>query len=182
LNGQNFLNESLAIRRALGERWGVAVTLGSLGWSALLQRDFIRMSDLLEESLMIRTEIGDQGGTAWCLEKLAEASFLIAERLSGPQKNQVLCQAAQIYGAAAAMRISINSVIDPADQPGYQAILANVRSAVGDEDFETAWGKGLACLYKKQSISLCLPYGLPVAQICLRKSHSDRKTRWAFPA
>jgi predicted ATPase/DNA-binding CsgD family transcriptional regulator len=140
---KGFLNESLAIRRALGERWGVAVTLGSLGWSALLQRDFNKMSDLLEESLMIRKEIGDQGGTAWCLEKLAEASFLIAERLSGPHKNQVLCQAAQIYGAAAAMRIPIHSVIDPADQPGYQATLANVRSAVGDEDFEAAWDEGL---------------------------------------
>jgi predicted ATPase/DNA-binding CsgD family transcriptional regulator len=138
-----FLNESLAIRRALGERWGVAVTLGSIGWSALLQRDFIAMSDLLEESLMIRKEIGDQGGTAWCLEKLAEASFLIAERLSGPHKSKMLFQAVQIYGAAAAIRIPMNSVIDPADQPDYHAILSNLRSEVGDEDFEDAWEKGL---------------------------------------
>jgi predicted ATPase/DNA-binding CsgD family transcriptional regulator len=139
----SYLNESLAIRRALGERWGVAVTLGSLGWSALLERDFVRMCDLLEESLMIRTEIGEQGGTAWCLEKLAEASFLIADTLSSVHKNQLLRLAAQIYGAAAAMRIPIHSVIDPADQPGYQAILANLRRALGDEDFETAWDKGM---------------------------------------
>ena len=39
----SLLEESLAIRRTLGERWGIATSLGTLGWVALLQRDFAQM-------------------------------------------------------------------------------------------------------------------------------------------
>jgi hypothetical protein len=47
-------------------------------------------------------------------------------------------------------------VIDPADQPGYQAILANLRRELGYEDFEAAWDKGLE-MPVQEAIDLALP-------------------------
>jgi predicted ATPase/DNA-binding CsgD family transcriptional regulator len=139
----NFLEESLEIRRSIGERWGTAVSLGSLGWSALLQGDFMRMRELLEESLKIRIEIGDQGGIAWCLEKLAEAILLQQKNHTAYPQGSQLRFAVQVFGAAEALRTPLNSVIDPADRPAYQAILTKLRSEVGVEAFDTAWQEGL---------------------------------------
>jgi len=45
------LHEDLAARRALGDRWGVAMSLLSLGWMALGRGDAPRAEALLEESL-----------------------------------------------------------------------------------------------------------------------------------
>jgi predicted ATPase/DNA-binding CsgD family transcriptional regulator len=139
---KDFLNESLEICRSQGDRRGTAVALGSLAWAAQLDHDFTRMRDLMEESLVVRMEIGDSGGIAWCLEKLAEASFMKAEPLSVPERRRALLQAVQIYGAAAALRAPNNSVIDPADQPKYQAVIEKLRIEIGSEDFESAWQEG----------------------------------------
>jgi DNA-binding CsgD family transcriptional regulator/tetratricopeptide (TPR) repeat protein len=139
---KNFLNESLEICRSQGDRRGTAIALGSLAWAAQFDHDFMRMRNLMEESLTLRMEIGDPGGIAWCLEKLAEASFMKAEPISDFERRQALLQAVQIYGAAAALRAPNNSVIDPVDQPGYQAVIEKLRFEIGSEDFEYAWQEG----------------------------------------
>jgi DNA-binding CsgD family transcriptional regulator len=138
----DLLEESLTLRRELGERWGIAVSLGSLGWAALLQRNFERMRAMMEESLAIRMEIGDIGGTAWCFEKLAEATILQAQALPAPYSRQALRRAGQIFGAAAALRASLNSVIDPADQPQHDRILRELRRALSGAVLDAAWGEG----------------------------------------
>jgi len=126
------LQEGLDVTRKLGEKWGLAIVLGSLGWVALQQRDFIRMRALLGESLAVRLETGDRGGIAWCLEKLAQAASLRSQ----PQ------QAATVFGAAAAIRAPVASVIDPADQPEYERIVAGLRTSLGEEAFAAAWSEG----------------------------------------
>ncbi len=139
------LAESLELRRELGNKWGIAASLGSIGWVALLQGDLLRTRALLEESLEIRNEIGDIGGIAWCLERLAEAAGA---------ESQVERQV-RIFGAAAALRASIDSVIDPVDQPQYQKTLARALQKLGRPAFNAAWDEG-ALMDSDQAIRLAL--------------------------
>ncbi|HJS28691.1 MAG TPA: tetratricopeptide repeat protein [Anaerolineales bacterium] len=142
---ERILEESLALSRQLGIKWRTAASLGSLGWVALSLNHAARARAFLAESLEIRQEIGDLGGTAWCLEKLAELAGV-----EGRFKTQV-----KIYAAAAALRKSINSVIDPADQPEYERILARAEAELGEAADRAAWeaGSGLAV---EQAIALGL--------------------------
>ena len=130
----SWLEQGLALNRDRGDKWGVSTLLGSLGWVALRQRDFDRMRDRLSESISIRTETGDKGGLAWCLEKLAEAACL--------QGRTAI--AVEIFGAAAALRTPLGSVIDPADRLDYDRLIAELRSTLGDKAFAANWAKGEA--------------------------------------
>ncbi len=137
------LEESLALHRALGERWGVAASLGSLGWAALLQRNYPRMREMLRESLVTRIEIGERGGTAWCLEKLAQATIFQAQALPYPYRRQAFQRAVQVFAAASALRAPLQSVIDPIDQPDYERILGGTARWTGPgRHFEAAWEQG----------------------------------------
>ncbi|MEJ2303503.1 MAG: tetratricopeptide repeat protein, partial [Anaerolineales bacterium] len=130
-----FLEESLALRQAIGVKWGIGVSLGSLGWIALRKNDFQRARTYLGESLKVRRQIDDKGGMAWCLEKLGEMA-----QAEGRPEESIL-----IFAAAAAMRTSIQSVIDPADVPAYEALQEKLRDSVGANVYQAAWerGKGL---------------------------------------
>jgi DNA-binding CsgD family transcriptional regulator/tetratricopeptide (TPR) repeat protein len=136
------LQESLALRRELGDRWGIAASLGSLGWAALRQHDFERTHEMLQQSLTIRREIGDQGGIAWCLEKLAEAFALQALAFPASYRRRANRRAVRLFGAAAALRNLLNSVIDPVDQPEYERFLKDLRRTLGSKAYETAWNEG----------------------------------------
>jgi DNA-binding CsgD family transcriptional regulator len=122
--------------------WGIAGALGSLGWVALLQRDFSRMNRVLAESIAIRMEIGERGGLAWCLEKLAEAVVLQAQALPAQRRNLEYQRAARILGAAQALRRSVNAVIDPADQLAYENLRTMLRNALGEALFTDVWAAG----------------------------------------
>ena len=129
-----WLEQGLTLNRARGDKWGIGTLLGSLGWAALRQRDLTRANELLGESLRIRLETGDKGGMAWCLEKLAEAAHL-----QGRSETAVM-----IFGAAAALRTPLGSVIDSADRSDYERLIAELRSTLGDNAFGMNWNKGEA--------------------------------------
>ena len=63
--------ESLAIRRELGDKVGIAQSLNGLGNVALYQGDYASARTLHEESLAIRRELGDKWGIALSLSNLA---------------------------------------------------------------------------------------------------------------
>jgi predicted ATPase/class 3 adenylate cyclase len=131
---KELLEESLAIKRKIGDKWGIGVSLGSLGWIAQRQADYGRATAILSESLQVRHEIGDKGGMAWCLERLAEVALALrqAER------------SVRFFGAAAALRASIGSVIDPADQPAYERTISDLSDVLGQAIFAAAWDEGQA--------------------------------------
>jgi non-specific serine/threonine protein kinase len=128
------IQESLELRRQLGNKWGIGVSLGMLGWVAIHERDWRRAVSQLGESLEIRREIDDKGGSAWCLERLAE----VATAQGNFEK------AVRLLSAAAALRISIGSIIDSADQPGYQKMRTTLREGLGDGRFAEIWEEGRA--------------------------------------
>ena len=130
------VEESLELRRQLGNKWGVGVSLGMLGWVAMREEKWDRAVARLGESLEVRREIGDRSGSAWCLERLAAVAI---------EQGQAE-KAARLFGAASALRASIKSVIDPADQPAYDSKILSLRKKLGKERFTVVWdeGRGLA--------------------------------------
>ena len=100
---RRYLEEGINLRKMVKHKWGVAAILGMLGWTAQLEGNPIEAKKWYVESLAIRSEVGDQGGIAWCLEKFAEIA-----------SNQGLLEIAVVlFGAAAALRATIHSAIDP---------------------------------------------------------------------
>jgi predicted ATPase/DNA-binding winged helix-turn-helix (wHTH) protein len=65
-----FFEESLAIRRELGDTGGIAAALNDLGWVAFLRNDYTAARALSEESLAIWRELGDKAGIATSLHNL----------------------------------------------------------------------------------------------------------------
>jgi hypothetical protein len=98
------------------------------------EKNWERAIARLGESLEVRQEIGDQSGSAWCLERLAA----IAMAQGQTEK------AARLFGAGAALRASIRSVIDPADQPAYKSKIRSLRRELGRERFTIIWNEGHA--------------------------------------
>jgi hypothetical protein len=58
------LQEALAIRRELGDRWGIAASLNNLADVAHDQRDYSAARALSEESLQIYRQVGERRGNA----------------------------------------------------------------------------------------------------------------------
>src|SRR5271157_791987 len=139
-----FEEESLMLRREIGEKWGIAVSLANFAWIALHQDDFGKAGTLLLESLAIRREIEDLGGMAWCLEKLAKINILYGQKKSRLQSMGNLRRATRLFGAAAALRAPVGSVIDQVDQPEYDRDLEVLRTALGKEAFSNLWIEGEA--------------------------------------
>jgi non-specific serine/threonine protein kinase len=69
------LEESLAIRRQLGDAADVAVALSNLGTVAIHQGEMVMARTLLEEGLAIRRELGDKVGIAGALDDLGTAAI-----------------------------------------------------------------------------------------------------------
>lgn len=139
------MEESLEVRRKLGNKWGIGVSLGMLGWVAMRERDWDRAVTMLRESLKMRQEIGDKGGSAWCLERLAGIALA-----QGKMEKAV-----RIFGAAAALRSSIASVIDPVDQANYKRNINSLRAKLGGQRFKVAWDNGHA-MKMEQAIEFAL--------------------------
>ncbi|MEP6941975.1 MAG: tetratricopeptide repeat protein [Betaproteobacteria bacterium] len=74
LAARALLEESLAVRRTLGDRKGTAVSLNSLGALAYDLCDYPGARAQYEESLAIRRELGDQWGIAVSLNNLGNVA------------------------------------------------------------------------------------------------------------
>jgi len=138
------LEESLALRREVGSKWGVAASLGTLAWGTLRQGDLKQAVTLLAESLTLRRELEDVGGIAWCLEKLAEIALITGQRESSLRRDEDFQRAARLFGAAAALRESIGSVIDLVDQPEYERQIGIVQAHLDEATVTAAWAEGQA--------------------------------------
>jgi tetratricopeptide (TPR) repeat protein len=139
------LKESLGLRRELGDKWGSAVSLGSLGWAALEQGSLGQAANYLRESLALRRELSDRGGIAWCLERLAAVAL----------KERQFERAVRLFGAAASLRASMGSVIDPADRPGYEQALAALHAGIDPQKFAAGWTEG-STLGLEQAVEMAL--------------------------
>jgi len=138
--------ESLAIRRELGDRDGIGATLNNLGCVAFDQGDYDAARALRQESLVIRQEVGDRRGIAYSLEGLADVVAALGNSL----------RAARIWGATERLREEIRSPLPPKARPEYHQRVALARAVLGDDAaFDCAWKEGRA-LTLEQAIDLAL--------------------------
>ncbi|HZH34494.1 MAG TPA: tetratricopeptide repeat protein [Pyrinomonadaceae bacterium] len=69
-----YFTESLALRRELEDKSGVATLLTNLGMTVLRQGNYEQARNLIEESLHVFRELGDKPGTAVALGSLGRAA------------------------------------------------------------------------------------------------------------
>jgi len=67
---QTLTEESLALRREMGEKKGIAGSLHSLGFIASKRGDYPTARVLMEESLVLERELGDRRGIAYLLNSM----------------------------------------------------------------------------------------------------------------
>ncbi len=126
--------ESLAIQKELGDRWGSATSLMHLGIVACSQDDYGSARALHEESLTIEWELGNKVAIANSLEAFAS----LAKAVDQPER------AARLWGSAQALRQALGSPLPPHEREEYEYNLAAAREALGEEAFEAAWAEGQA--------------------------------------
>jgi predicted ATPase/DNA-binding XRE family transcriptional regulator len=137
-NASRWVTESLSLFTLLDDERGIAAARGTLGALYLRRDDLAQANALLSDSLRIRHHIGDRGGIAWCLEWLAEAALLDGTRPGGA------IRAARLLGAAVALRVAVDTPIDPVDLPDHERVVASVQTQLSDPAFVAAWEAGRA--------------------------------------
>ena len=126
------IEESVRVYKELGHRHGTAEALCALGRVATVQGDYETARARYEESLEIAREIDDKPFLASGLEGLAG--------LVGVQGERVW--AAQLWGAAEALRAVIGVPLPPAERAAYEQAVVTARHRLGERLFARAWAKG----------------------------------------
>jgi predicted ATPase/class 3 adenylate cyclase len=124
--------ESVALHREVGTRGGVAVGLYNLGWIALLQNDLDRAADLYRDSLSLSWDTGMNP-----LVQMALEGFACVAGAEGETER-----AARLWGAAQSLHATKGIPRDPDFLAEADARISAVRSGMGEEVWEEAWGKG----------------------------------------
>ena len=137
--------ESLAIRRALGDKSGIAACLLNLGNVAREQEDYASARILCAQSLMLRRELEDKSGFVSCLEAFAS--------LATKEAQEERCT--RLWGAAAALRETIGSPQSPVERKKHEREMTAVRQTLNEDAFAVAWAQGHA-MTMEQAIEYAL--------------------------
>ena len=178
-SARSLYEQSLAIRRELGDKRGIARSLLNLGLVAYCQGDYSSARSLLEQSLAIQRELGDKRGIALSLLNLGAVSLkegdlaaarayltesfilslemgdkpLIAYALEESAKlahtEQTSERAALLFGAAGALSEAIGAPLSPADREEIDRALAELRATLGEDAFDSAWAAGQAMTWEQ---------------------------------
>src|SRR5690606_1369448 len=112
------------------------------GKLATLDGNFAVAHSYLTECLNLQQTMGSMLGIAETMEAFAHLNVVEVEADDTSKKSERLQQAAQLYGAADALRTSIGAPLPPAFQPFHDRSLAAIRTGLNDTDFATAWERG----------------------------------------
>lgn len=124
---------------------GIANSLQSLSVIALAQNEIVESKAHADECIVIYQKLGDQEGVA---DALGGAAALAIE-------GKRFHRATRLHSASEKLRQDIGAPLAPLQRQEVDHELAEIREALGDEDFEVAWREGYA-LTKEQSIALAL--------------------------
>jgi non-specific serine/threonine protein kinase len=119
--------ESLAIRRELGDRSGMAGSLGNLGNVALEQGDYRAARALQEQSLAIKRELGDRTGMSISLSDLGEVALYQgdypAARALYEESLPIARELGHRYGIAVSLGNLGYVALNQGDYPAARAML-----------------------------------------------------------
>jgi predicted ATPase/DNA-binding XRE family transcriptional regulator len=166
--------ESLALRREVGERWSLGSSLNNVGYLAAMEGNLPEAAAYFEEYLSLSRELGDTRSAALALYNLGDVTCmqgdpergkaLLAEALAlsrdvGWTEGTVqgaegiaravaaqgqTQQAARLLAAAGTLRLAMQFPLRPAEQDEYNKVVAAVRENLGAEVFEALWAAGAA--------------------------------------
>ncbi len=128
----DLFKESLVLSRELGNKLGAAISLRLMAHVVSNQGDFSRANALLKEALVLVWEMGAKRGIARSLEVLAIVA-LAQDRIE---------QAVRFFGAAEALRESIDVPLVPYDRSWHDRGVTAARFALGEERVATVWAEG----------------------------------------
>jgi ATP/maltotriose-dependent transcriptional regulator MalT len=129
---ESLAQASLTIFREIGAQWFVALALYVLGRVEVQRGEMIAARSWYLQSLEISLELGDKFFTPFYLEGLADVLAAQGE----------LTRAAQLWGAAEALRQEIAVPLHPVDRARYEQAVATARAQLGEKAFAAAWAQG----------------------------------------
>jgi predicted ATPase/DNA-binding CsgD family transcriptional regulator len=166
------LEQVLSLYQSLGVRAQYAEALGFLGLLMLRRGENDTAHALLTESLKLRTEVADEQGLAWAeiwlarvelaQQRLSEARCLLERGLSRAiqahsrlyttmgleELGKVVAiqgeseWAAQLFGAAEALREKLGAPKPPIERSEHEEQIAAVRATLGEASFQDTWARG----------------------------------------
>lgn len=186
----HLLEESLALFREIGDKWGIAAASMLLGQVALQRGDVTTARSLAKVSVQLCREVGHR----WFLSQALTILAKVAETQHDPLTARTLYQesldvaremgdkvlialgleglagvvvtqgeplwATRLWGAASALRDTIGAPMPPIERAGYEAATAAVRMHLDEQIFATAWTEGCA-MTPEQAIAAKEPVTLP---------------------
>ena len=131
---KELLEKALAIRRDLEERSAIANTLGALGQLARCEDDLDMAELRLREALEIFTEIDIPWAMSICINDFIMTSL----------QRGLHSRAATLSGANDSHRKRAQHPVPPRERESYQQRLNELKTALGDEEFDVCWSRGRA--------------------------------------
>jgi predicted ATPase/DNA-binding XRE family transcriptional regulator len=147
----DLFNECLTLARAYNDRGNQALALTNLGWTAAIRVDE-RTVAFCQEALMLYHEVGNKLGIAFCLEGIG-AGLTIANQ---PEP------AAQLFGAAYALRQAIAALPSGTHASHLESIIQKARDSISASDFAAERSKGEA-----MSLDVAIEYAIAVRVVPL---------------
>ena len=127
-------DELSSVTETGGVPWNLAAAHHVRGLLARAEGDRTAAEDFYHHALALQNRHGFRGAATETLEALA--SLAGAADAHG--------EAARLFGAAQSLRLATGQIRWPLDQPAYDADLAQLRAALGDDPFDRAWSEGTA--------------------------------------
>jgi hypothetical protein len=128
------LDDSVACRRALDDRQGLAQSLVDRGLVAAWRSDVEQSACCYEESVRLSSHLGSKGILATALERMACLRAAMGRAL----------QAAHLAGGAEALREALGSPLEPVGEADHAGTLLALREALGEAALAQAWAAGRA--------------------------------------
>jgi thioredoxin-like negative regulator of GroEL len=126
--------ESVALFRTVGDRWGMGLPLARLGHLALQRGETDEAASLLRDSLTALREVADPVFISRALDGLAGVAVARGE----------YARAARLFGAAEALRDLAGAMIFVLDRAAYERTLATLRAHLDPDSVQAAWAAGRA--------------------------------------
>jgi tetratricopeptide (TPR) repeat protein len=139
---RSLLAESMELFEAEGNRQFVNGTRSHLADVARAQGDYKTAIELYGEALRTWRDLGNLGAAARCIECLA---FVVIGQSAGSDvanRKDLLKRAARMFGAAAALRESSASNMEPHERAEYERELAKLSAELDDGSLKAAWAEG----------------------------------------
>jgi tetratricopeptide (TPR) repeat protein len=141
---RSLLAEVMALSQAEGDRQIVNITRSRLADVARAKGDHETAIELYGEALMAWRDLGNPGAAARCLECLAFVAIAQSAAPGATDPQVPLKKAARLFGAAAALRESSASKMEPHERREYERELAKLSAQLDGESLKAEWALGHA--------------------------------------